>query len=116
MRGSKAPKKAKGAKLLKRSQAAQDRVEVGAGVALVGMIGFVALIATKTFRGGSAVDSAIDNYTVPATESPRRDQKGYNDLGSEDEPEHSNFPTERTTLLSKVRKSAPQTSPQKRKV
>ena len=57
MRGSKGPTGKKGAKLLKQAQAAQDRMEVGAAVALVGMIGFVALIATKTLRDGPSAES-----------------------------------------------------------
>ena len=53
------PKGKKGA-ALQEAKAAKARLELGAGIVMVGMIGFVALIAVKTIRrdGGAVSESA----------------------------------------------------------
>ena len=62
-KSAKAPKKGKAAGLeAKQSQAA--RLEVGAGVALVGMVGLVALVATKMARPSSTET----DYILPPVE------------------------------------------------
>ena len=64
-KSTKAPRKRRAAAALEAKQAQAVRLEVGAGVALVGMVGFVALVATKL--RASVVPGADAAHLLAAT-------------------------------------------------
>ena len=64
-KSTKAPRKRRAAAALEAKQAQAVRLEVGAGVALVGMVGFVALVATKLLA--SVVPGADAAHLLAAT-------------------------------------------------
>lgn len=62
----KGPKKgAKAAKLMQQATAVKARIEVGAGAALVGIVGCVALVATKMARPSVAESGPLLRVATP---------------------------------------------------